>query len=55
MMQVVHGKLRPGDGGVIAVDAQYNIVMSFNTLGMYRAFADSSGSRGAMIFNDPKI
>jgi len=32
-----------GCGGLIAVDNKYNIVMIFNTLGMYRAAASSNG------------
>ncbi|MBO3099261.1 isoaspartyl peptidase/L-asparaginase family protein [Gelidibacter pelagius] len=32
-----------GDGGLIAVDAQGNIAMPFNTEGMYRGFRTSSG------------
>lgn len=36
--QIVHGKLieMGGDGGIIAVDPKGNIVMKFNTTGMYR-------------------
>lgn len=41
--RVVHQKLQPDDGGVIAVDGRGNISMSFNTAGMFRAAADSSG------------
>ena len=40
---VVHQRLQPDDGGVIAVDGRGNISMSFNTAGMFRAAADSSG------------
>ena len=40
---VIHDVLRPGDGGVIAVDSAGRIVMDFNTHGMYRAATDSSG------------
>jgi beta-aspartyl-peptidase (threonine type) len=40
---VVHEVLRPADGGIIAVDAHGNIAMVFNTSGMYRGAADSSG------------
>ncbi|MEM7454146.1 MAG: isoaspartyl peptidase/L-asparaginase [Planctomycetota bacterium] len=36
-------RLDPGDGGVIAVDRDGNIVMEFSTGGMARAAADSSG------------
>ncbi|MCO6454310.1 MAG: isoaspartyl peptidase/L-asparaginase [Pirellulaceae bacterium] len=40
---VVHQTLKPGDGGVIAVDRQGQIVLEFNTPGMSRGAADSSG------------
>lgn len=40
------GKLPEDGGGVIAVDFQGNIAMEFNTPGMSRAFADSSGNKG---------
>ena len=32
-----------GDGGLIAVDAQGNVTMPFNTEGMYRASKTSTG------------
>jgi beta-aspartyl-peptidase (threonine type) len=41
--QVVHEVLRPGDGGVIAVDARGTIAMEFSTATMVRAAADSKG------------
>jgi beta-aspartyl-peptidase (threonine type) len=41
--RVIHQKLQPDDGGVIAVDGKGNISMSFNTAGMFRGAADSSG------------
>lgn len=40
---LVHEVLSPGDGGLIAVDAQGNVAMPFNTLGMYRGRADLQG------------
>lgn len=40
---VLFGKLRPGDGGISAVDQAGNLSMQFNTTGMYRAAADSHG------------
>lgn len=39
-----------GDGGLIAVDAQGNITMPFNTEGMYRAFKTSKGDKGISIY-----
>lgn len=41
-----------GDGGVIAIDAQGNIAMPFNTAGMYRGWIDANGSRGVAIYAD---
>jgi beta-aspartyl-peptidase (threonine type) len=41
-----------GDGGVIALDADGNIAMPFNTSGMYRAWVKPDGSRGTAIFRD---
>ncbi|MCU0880491.1 MAG: isoaspartyl peptidase/L-asparaginase [Pirellulaceae bacterium] len=42
---VLKKTLRPGDGGLIAIGADGTIVMDFNTGGMPRAAADSSGKR----------
>ncbi|MBS0461722.1 MAG: isoaspartyl peptidase/L-asparaginase [Proteobacteria bacterium] len=41
-----------GDGGAIAVDADGNIAMPFNTEGMYRGWVAADGSRGTAIFGD---
>jgi L-asparaginase / beta-aspartyl-peptidase len=43
--EVVHRKLFPvgGSGGLISVDAQGNVVMDFNSEGMFRAARASSG------------
>lgn len=49
---LVHTTLRPDDGGVIAVDAQGHIAMPFNSEGMYRACADSTGKREVRIWED---
>jgi len=43
-------KMAGGDGGIIAVDKNGNIAMIFNTPGMYRAFAKSTGEKGIFIF-----
>jgi len=40
---ILNRTLRPGDGGIIAVDRNGNIVMQYNTDGMARAAADSTG------------
>lgn len=49
---VIHGKLKQmgGGGGVIAVDGKGNIVLDFNTSGMYRGFIDADGKRGTAIY-----
>jgi L-asparaginase / beta-aspartyl-peptidase len=41
-----------GDGGAIALDADGNIAMPFNTSGMYRGWVRPDGSRGTAIFRD---
>ncbi|NIR37957.1 MAG: isoaspartyl peptidase/L-asparaginase [Actinobacteria bacterium] len=41
--RVIHDRLQPGDGGIIAVDRSGRIVMDFNSEGMYRGAADSDG------------
>lgn len=49
---VVHEKLvqRGGEGGVIAVDPKGNVVMEFNSPGMFRGMRDSSGQRQIAIY-----
>lgn len=39
-----------GEGGIIAVDYEGNVAMPFNSEGMYRAFAKSTGERKILIF-----
>jgi beta-aspartyl-peptidase (threonine type) len=41
-----------GDGGLIAVDAQGNIAMPFNTEGMYRGFVTSAGKTEIAIYRE---
>ena len=41
--QILHEKLDPGIGGIIAVSREGDLVMDFNTPGMFRGAADSSG------------
>ena len=52
--EVVHEKLRAtgGTGGVIAIDPAGNIVMDFNTVGMFRAARDSRGRREIAVYRD---
>ena len=47
---VIDEALQPGDGGIIALDHDGNIVMEFNSLGMYRGAADSTGRFEAHIW-----
>ena len=41
---ILHDVLKPGDGGVIAVDRHGNYAMDFNTTGMFRGVATSTGT-----------
>ncbi len=41
--RVIHQKLKPGDGGVIGVARDGSIALVFNSEGMYRGAADSTG------------
>ena len=43
MDQVIHHKLKPGDGGVIGVAHDGSLGLVFNSEGMYRGAADSNG------------
>jgi beta-aspartyl-peptidase (threonine type) len=54
MEEVVMKKLLPleGDGGMIGVDAQGNIAMLFNSLGMYRGAKSSDGRNEVAIYKD---
>jgi beta-aspartyl-peptidase (threonine type) len=51
-MRVVHEQLPPGAGGVIAVGVDGVPVAVFNSLGMYRGLADSSGHFETAIWED---
>ena len=50
--EVIHKRVLEikGDGGLIAVDAQGNITMPFNTEGMYRGFKTSNGVKEISIY-----
>jgi beta-aspartyl-peptidase (threonine type) len=41
--RVIHGTLKPGDGGVIGVARDGSIALVFNSQGMFRGAADSNG------------
>lgn len=40
-----------GDGGIIAMDTEGNIVMEFNTKGMFRGYINNKGERWTGIYN----
>ena len=50
--EVVHGLLRPGDGGVIVVDRHGRLAFEFNTPGMFRGGADSVGRFDTAIWTE---
>ncbi len=50
--EVVLRKLRPGDGGVIGVARDGSIAMVFNTQGLFRGAADSTGRLEVLIGKD---
>jgi beta-aspartyl-peptidase (threonine type) len=51
---VINGQLRDmgGDGGIIAMDSNGNIALTFNTPGMYRASMDAEGKVLVRIYKD---
>lgn len=51
---IVMSEMEAGDGGIIAVDHAGTIVMPFNSPGMYRAAADSSGNSIVAIWDPPR-
>ncbi len=51
--EVVHRVMKPGDGGVIAVDRGGRIAMEFSSNGMYRGAADSTGRFEVAIWEAP--
>jgi beta-aspartyl-peptidase (threonine type) len=55
--EVINHKLvkAGGEGGVIGVDKLGNITMTFNTTGMFRAFATADGKEGVFIFRNEGI
>lgn len=50
--EVIHRVLEPGDGGVIAVGANGDIALVFNSPGMFRGAADSAGRFDVAIWED---
>lgn len=54
--KVIHEKLQNlgGDGGIVALDRQGNISMTFNSEGMYRGFIKTKGEGKTFIYKDDK-
>ncbi|HEX4387422.1 MAG TPA: isoaspartyl peptidase/L-asparaginase [Steroidobacteraceae bacterium] len=52
--EVIHTKLEAtgGKGGVIALDAAGNVVMDFNSVGMFRAVRDAHGRREIAMYHE---
>ena len=52
--EVIHKRILDigGDGGLVAIDADGNISMPFNTEGMYRACKNSAGLENIAIYKD---
>ena len=52
--QVIHGELSDagGSGGVVALDADGNVAMPFNTEGMYRGWIGADGVAHVSIYGD---
>jgi beta-aspartyl-peptidase (threonine type) len=42
--EMIYKRLQPDDGGLIAVDTNGNYAMPFNSIGMFRGIATSSGT-----------
>jgi isoaspartyl peptidase/L-asparaginase-like protein (Ntn-hydrolase superfamily) len=51
---VVNKTLNPDDGGFVAVSRTGDIVMVFNSEGMFRGAADSSGRFDIAIWEGPR-
>eukprot|EP00871_Galdieria_phlegrea_P005139 jgi/Galph1/5626/GphlegSOOS_G4231.1 len=49
--ELIHHRLKSDDGGIVAVSPDGQIALDFNSLGMFHAFADSSGKRGKGIWH----
>jgi len=52
VVSIVQLEALKGEGGLIAVDAHGEICMPFNSDGMYRAMADSTGNRQIGIYKE---
>ena len=54
MSKVIHEKIGGigGDGGMIGIDKNSNIVMDFNTPGMYRAYVNKDGQKQVLLYKN---
>jgi len=54
MYEVIHKKIGEigGDGGMIGIDKNSNVVMDFNTPGMYRAFVNKDGEKEILLYEN---
>jgi len=54
MSKVIHEKIGGigGDGGMIGIDKNSNVVMDFNTPGMYRAFVNKDGEKEILLYKN---
>ena len=54
MSKVIHEKIGGigGDGGMIGIDKNSNVVMDFNTPGMYRAFVNKNGEKEILLYEN---
>ena len=54
MSKVIHEKIGGigGDGGMIGIDKNSNIVMDFNTPGMYRAYVNKDGQKKILLYKN---
>ena len=54
MSEVIHEKIGGigGDGGMIGIDKNSNIVMDFNTPGMYRAYVNKDGQKKILLYKN---
>ena len=52
--KVIHQKIGGigGDGGMIGIDKNSNIVMDFNTAGMYRAYINKKGQKQILLYKN---
>ena len=52
MSKVIYEKIGGigGDGGMIGIDKNSNVVMDFNTAGMYRAFVNKNGEKQILLY-----